>query len=453
MSKYRFQILIILAVTVLCSAVVAQQSATTLSFKVLYAPPGSGIGGSPGLLFEGKPGLFYGYGGFMPVGSGSNIFSIDALGNYKTTYQFPANDLVEAVIGAENGLLYGYGNAQQTGGAGPNYFSMKLDGTALTLYPTGSFGVAGSFAIQSPNGYLYDVMNCPNCELVRIDLQGHITSLFQFSSVGLVTYGGSTIVQGKTGNFYGIVVLPNNGSKLAWIFHLTSAGVFTKIATFDLNLTGGGTTTPLMYASDGNLYGGLAKGGSHRRGSIYRVTPQGQMTTIIDFPVSGIAAPAFLLEADDGNIYGSTNEIPSFLFRFNPASPVLETLYQLQYTDGICGCGFVQGSDGKFYGDAPVGGANGQGTLFTFDVGLAPPKPSLSVVSPTSGAPGKQVLLWGNNLLGTTFVSFNGTPATTFAVTSLQSVFADVPLGATTGPITITTPNGSYATGGNFTVP
>ena len=439
-----------LAISYLSSAAFSQQNAPSATFKVLYAAPGSGIGGSPGYLFEGKPGVFYSYGGFMPVGSGSNIFSVDVLGKFKTIYQFPANDLVESVIGAENGLLYGYGNALQTGGAGPNYFSMKLDGTALTVHSTGAFGLAGNFAIQTPNGYLYDTMSCPNCILARVDLQGGITSLFQFSSVGLTLEAG-TLVQDKHGNFYGLAVVPNNGSKVGWVFHLTPAGGFTKIAPFELSWTGG-TTAPLMYASDGNLYGGFAKGGTHRRGSIYRVTPQGQMTTIIDFPSTGLAAPAVLVQANDGYIYGNTNEIPSFFFRFNPANPVLETVYQLSGSDGTCGCLFIQGSDGKFYGTAPSGGLNGQGTVFVLDTGLTPPTPALTVVSPTAGAPGKQILLWGTNLLGTTSVSFNGSPATPVSTTSSQSVFVDVPAGATTGPITITTPHGSYTTTGNFTV-
>ena len=58
----------------------------------------------------------------------------------------------------------------------------------------------------------------------------------------------------------------------------------------------------------------------------------------------------------------------------------------------------------------------------------------------------------GANLLGTTAVSFNGTPATSFAVASSQGVFAEVPNGATSGTITITTPNGTSTSKQDFTV-
>ena len=388
MSRCIVQALSVLASLALCWNAGAQQTTSKVTFKVLYTDPGTGIGGFPGYIFEGKPGVFYSHGSFMPQGSGSNVFSIDSSGHYKTIYQFPANDSVFWVSAAENGLLYGFGNALQQGGLGWDYFSMKLDGSSLQTYPAAAFGPA-SAATMSPDGYLYDVMGGPNYTFSRVDLQGIITSLFAFSPGGLQPFGGMPLVSGNSSDFYGLAVVPNIGSKTGWIFKLTDSGVFTKMAPFEVKATGD-TTTPLMFASDGNLYGGFAKGGTHRRGSIYRVTPQGQLTTIIDFPATGIAAPAILVEANDGYIYGNTNEVPSFIFRFDPKNPVLETLYQMSSTEGTCGCLFVQGSDGKFYGTAPSGGANGLGTIFTFDAGLTPPKPKLNLISPTTGSPGEE---------------------------------------------------------------
>jgi hypothetical protein len=65
---------------------------------------------------------------------------------------------------------------------------------------------------------------------------------------------------------------------------------------------------------------------------------------------------------------------------------------------------------------------------------------------------GKVVALWGNYLLSATSVTFNGTPAAKVAVTSIQSVHATVPAGATSGPVTVTTANGTFTTTANFTV-
>jgi hypothetical protein len=55
------------------------------------------------------------------------------------------------------------------------------------------------------------------------------------------------------------------------------------------------------------------------------------------------------------------------------------------------------------------------------DAGLSPPKPQLGLINPSAAAVGQQVLLWGRNLLVTTAVSFNGTPATSFGVPSSQA--------------------------------
>ncbi len=62
------------------------------------------------------------------------------------------------------------------------------------------------------------------------------------------------------------------------------------------------------------------------------------------------------------------------------------------------------------------------------------------------------MLLWGDALLGTTAVSFNGTPAPGFGVPSKQGIWVQVPAGATSGPVTVTTPNGTYTTPQSFTV-
>lgn len=445
MFKHTFQIISLLAVAVTGSIGLAQEKSALISFKVLYNPPTSGIGALPGGIFEARPGVFYTWGGFMPVGSGATIYSIDSTGSYQTIHQFPPSNSVSWLLGAENGLLYGFGNSSPA----LNYFSMKPDGSSLTYYPATSFGPA-SPAIPTFSGFLFDTMgSTPAYTLARVDLHGNITTIFNFASVNL--YPTIALVRDRQGNFYGAAQDPNNSLHSGWIYRVTPGGQFTKLAPFDTR-TAKGATPALMSASDGNLYGAFQQGGRYFRGSIFRLTPQGQMTTIIEFPASGPASPDAFMQADDGYTYGSTAEIPSYLFRFNPKAPKLDVFYQMSGSDGTCACLLVQGSDGKFYGVAPSGGINGTGTIFTFDVGLKPPKPALSLMYPTRGGPGTRVLLWGKNLLGTTAVSFNGTPAI-FGVTAPQSVFASVPAGATTGPITITTPNGSYTTGGSFPIP
>src|SRR5689334_11161171 len=77
---------------------------------------------------------------------------------------------------------------------------------------------------------------------------------------------------------------------------------------------------------------------------------------------------------------------------------------------------------------------------------------SFSPFAPTFGPAGTVVTITGTNFTGATAVSFNGAAAT-FTVGTPGTVTTTVPAGATTGPITVTTPgNGPILTTTRFTV-
>ena len=77
--------------------------------------------------------------------------------------------------------------------------------------------------------------------------------------------------------------------------------------------------------------------------------------------------------------------------------------------------------------------------------------PTITSFTPASGPVGAVVAITGTNLTGATTVRFNGTTAT-FTVDSALQVSATVPVGATTGVITVTTPNGTATSTTSFTV-
>jgi uncharacterized repeat protein (TIGR03803 family) len=147
---------------------------------------------------------------------------------------------------------------------------------------------------------------------------------------------------------------------------------------------------------------------------------------------------------DDGSVFSLNLDGSSF-----------QKIAEFNFSDGAdpasWGPALTQGSDGSLYGTTVGGGSQGGGTVFQLNLGLTPPLPSVRLLQPSSGAPGATVRLAGNHLLGLTAVSFNGTPA---AFTAINVNYADavVPPGATTGPITVTTMNGSAATTTSFTV-
>jgi hypothetical protein len=80
------------------------------------------------------------------------------------------------------------------------------------------------------------------------------------------------------------------------------------------------------------------------------------------------------------------------------------------------------------------------------------PAPTLTVLSPRSGPVGSRVVLTGTNLVGTQAVTFNGVAAPSFVVTAAHEVVATVPVGATTGPVTVTTPAGTATSATPFDV-
>jgi len=79
------------------------------------------------------------------------------------------------------------------------------------------------------------------------------------------------------------------------------------------------------------------------------------------------------------------------------------------------------------------------------------PAPTITALTPSSGPVGSSVVLTGTNLIGARTVAFNGVPAASFTVNSRSELVATVPPGASTGPITVTTPAGT-ATSAPFTV-
>jgi hypothetical protein len=68
-------------------------------------------------------------------------------------------------------------------------------------------------------------------------------------------------------------------------------------------------------------------------------------------------------------------------------------------------------------------------------------KPKITGFMPTSGPIGTVVTIHGSAFQGATSVAFNGVEAS-FSVMSYSKIRATVPVGATTGPITVTTPDG-----------
>ena len=78
--------------------------------------------------------------------------------------------------------------------------------------------------------------------------------------------------------------------------------------------------------------------------------------------------------------------------------------------------------------------------------------PAVTSFTPTSGQAGTLVIVIGSGFTGATSVTFGGSSASYF-VDSDSQISATVPAAATTGPIAVTTPNGTGTSATSFTVP
>jgi IPT/TIG domain len=88
----------------------------------------------------------------------------------------------------------------------------------------------------------------------------------------------------------------------------------------------------------------------------------------------------------------------------------------------------------------------------SFTVTVLPAVPTITSFAPTSAPVGTVVTLTGTGFTGATAVAFNGTTTAIFVVVSATQITAEVPSGATTGTIAVTTPGGTGTSATSFTV-
>jgi len=175
------------------------------------------------------------------------------------------------------------------------------------------------------------------------------------------------LTEGTDGNFYG-TTYSGGKSDNGTVFKVTPNGILTTLVLFQGN-NGANPSGGLLRASDGNFYGQTIAGGSFGNGTIFKMTPAGSLTTSVSFNgTNGSACASCLTQGSDGNFYGTTSsggvKNLGTVFQMTPGG-VLTTLVDFSGTNGANPVGsLIQGTDGNFYGAAASGGTNGQGTIF-----------------------------------------------------------------------------------------
>jgi uncharacterized repeat protein (TIGR03803 family) len=313
----------------------------------------------------------------------------------------------------------------------------------------------------------------------KVTSKGTFTILHAFD----LTDGGdpiSGLVLGKDGDFYGTTF---NGGSIGYgnVFKITPAGTLTVLHSFTPASDGGTPYGGLVQATDGNFYGVGYLGGTKDDGTIFRITPSGTFSVRYSLDGSHGSLPMVtLLQHTTGTLYGDTNTggshntgaFYSFKASLAPYAALLPTSGKVGKSVGILGQGFNSATAVSFNGTSatfnissdtfltatvPAGAKTGIVTVAIPSGNLKSEinfrvVPQVKSFTPTSGSVGTPVTIKGVSLTQTSKVTFGGVKATTVVVNSDTEVTANVPNGAKTGKIAITTPGGTATSSAVFTV-
>jgi uncharacterized repeat protein (TIGR03803 family) len=495
-------------VNLFCFATAVASHAQT--FNTLFSFDNTNGAGPSGPLVQGFNGSFFettaGGGSssncMFKIGCGT-VFEITPGGKLSTLYNFCSqghcadggNPESQLLLGA-NGNFYGTTNYGGTNnneefcselGCG-TIFEITEGGQHTILYNFCSLancadGVNPSGLVEAPSANFYGTTNSGGLFSNKANCTNGCGTFFEITPVGLTTLYNfcsqtncsdgaapqSGLIQGTDGNFYGVTEAGGAYSS-GTAFKITPGGKLTTLYSFcahssgETCLDGSSPVGALIQAGNGDFYGTTWAGGTNNGGTLFELSPSGQLTTVYSFCSLSNCADGYelaspVVQGTDGNFYGTTilggSANYGTAFQITPNGQ-LTTLYnfcsEAKCTDGMYPKALVQSTNGTFYGTANGGTrqhclGNGCGIIYSLSTGLGP---FVNPV-PNRGTVGLFMTILGNKLTGTTSVTFNGTAAA-FSAVSDTAIKAIVPTGATTGPIEVTTPTGTLKSNVSFVI-
>lgn len=460
----------LLTLTLAFAAITFSLAVRAQAQTVTYLAVVDGVSGvQPSSAIQATDGNFYATTNWGGPASEGNVVKITPAGELSTLYDFCTRPhcldgrqpYTPPILGID-GNLYGVtteGGSTANGGAGwGTVYKLTLDGHLTTLYAfcTGDLpcldGDSPTGVMQAADGTLYGTANeggqFDGGTLFKLTSSGKFSVVHNFCSFANCADGqwpSSAPIQGTDGNLYGVT---GQGGKAdaGVLYDLTPSGRFNVVHTFlcYTSCNFGGHPASVTQDEAGNLIGSTFGGGAYGQGTIFEITPTHQYSNLYTFT----SEPSGITRANDGNFYGTSSgpNGDSSIFQFVPSSGTFNTLYTFAVGSYPLPT-LLQAPNGNLYGGVAFFTDQWTGAVYSFDNNLSP----LVQTVPTMGKVGKQVIVLGNGLTGSTSVTFNGVSAK-FTVVSDTYIRATVPAGATTGKVSVVTPSGTLDSNPQFVV-
>ena len=349
----------------------------TYTFSTLVNFTGSNKGpGFPSNLIIDSSGNLYGtsYAGgehgdgtVFKVTPAGKVSVLHSFGGPPSDGAFPYDALARDKAGNLYGTTYSGGTVNTCSGRPGCGTVFKLTSagkeTILHNFTNGSDGglPAGTVTLDSAG----DIYGIAGFQVVfKINTAGDFSTLYTFSQF---LGSGNTLIQNRGGDLFGTG--QPVGSTGGTVFRVTPQGQETTLYTFTGGSDGNEPNSKLAQDAAGNLYGSTFGGGANGEGTIFKIDTSGAFSVLYSFCqlancADGAIPYGWLTLDSSGNLFGETwNEgNVGLIFKLTPSGEESVIYSGITGNQASQGPSLVIDKSGNIYGSTD--GVNNRGTIF-----------------------------------------------------------------------------------------